>query len=77
MTGVEAVVSGAFLVDLMPFRMFQMKAQSSGSLTSFQVRFIPSWVPGAVFKRKALRWGQLAEDSSQLPFQETRKHVVS
>lgn len=41
------------------------------------VKYIPSWFPGADFKRKAKLWRQESEDMLNLPFQEVKILSVS
>ncbi|KAJ7065498.1 cytochrome P450 [Mycena amicta] len=40
------------------------------------LKYVPSWFPGADFKRRAARWRKVRLDSVELPFEETRKNVM-
>ncbi|KAJ7065511.1 cytochrome P450 [Mycena amicta] len=40
------------------------------------LKYVPSWFPGAGFKRQAARWRKVRLDSVELPFEETRKNMM-
>jgi hypothetical protein len=41
------------------------------------VKYIPEWIPGAGFKRKARVWGKGMLDMCTTPFNDTYKSFVS
>ncbi|KAF7338938.1 Cytochrome P450 [Mycena venus] len=40
------------------------------------LKYVPSWVPGAEFKRKATYWGKFALDLVEIPFAEAKRRMV-
>jgi len=40
------------------------------------LKYIPSWVPGAAFKRKAKEWKSYAADMMNVPFEAAEKAIV-
>ncbi|KIJ31421.1 hypothetical protein M422DRAFT_185980, partial [Sphaerobolus stellatus SS14] len=40
------------------------------------MKYIPAWVPGAVFKRKGLEWAKCISDMNELPFQATKAAML-
>lgn len=76
LTGVvEALVPGAFLVDLFPIRELMKIYICSYSRGS--VRYIPAWFPGASFMRKTIKWEKQLEDMSRMPYELARAEFVS
>lgn len=57
---IEAVIPGAFLVDMLPF-----------------LKYVPAWVPGAGFQKKALRWKEFGRAMVEIPFAVTKANIVS
>ncbi|KAJ7625670.1 cytochrome P450 [Roridomyces roridus] len=41
------------------------------------LKYVPSWLPGAGFKRKAQEWRKLSWDMAELPFAETKRQMAS
>ncbi|KAJ7625702.1 cytochrome P450 [Roridomyces roridus] len=41
------------------------------------LKYVPSWFPGAGFKRKAQEWRKLSWDMAELPFAETKRQMAS
>lgn len=41
------------------------------------LKFVPAWVPGAGFQRKALQWRRLLEDVFEKPYDLLKKQMVS
>ncbi|KAK6977688.1 cytochrome P450 [Favolaschia claudopus] len=39
------------------------------------LRYVPDWVPGAGFKRKAKEWKKFASDLVEVPFKETQRNM--
>lgn len=73
---------GVWVVDMFPFC-----ASSSPSLwkkpglvshdRNTTVRYIPSWFPGARFKRYAVEWKKLIEDFVNEPHEDCKQKIVS
>ncbi|KAJ7065515.1 cytochrome P450, partial [Mycena amicta] len=40
------------------------------------LKYVPSWFPGAGFKRRAARWRKVTLDAVETPFEETRKNMM-
>ncbi|KAJ7065512.1 cytochrome P450 [Mycena amicta] len=40
------------------------------------LKYVPSWFPGAGFKRRAARWRKVTQEVLELPFEETRKNMM-
>ncbi|KAJ6549908.1 cytochrome P450 [Mycena capillaripes] len=40
------------------------------------LKYVPSWVPGAEFKRKAAYWRKLALDLVEIPFAEAKRRMI-
>jgi len=72
--GTEGLLPGAFLVDLIPISMLQN--QRFLVLISQRVRYIPEWIPGASFKRKANKWRVEIEKCCEAPYDATRRTIV-
>lgn len=41
------------------------------------MRYVPAWVPGAGFKRKAQDWKKEVEDMVELPYKAAKEQIVS
>ncbi|KAJ7167269.1 cytochrome P450 [Mycena crocata] len=41
------------------------------------LRYVPSWMPGAQFKRDAHAWKKLARDMREVPYAETKRQIES
>ncbi|KAF7331139.1 hypothetical protein MSAN_02443500 [Mycena sanguinolenta] len=41
------------------------------------LKYVPTWIPGAEFKRKAIEWKKIGQDLLQLPFIETKKNIAT
>ncbi|KAJ7924303.1 cytochrome P450 [Mycena leptocephala] len=41
------------------------------------LKYIPSWFPGAGFKRQANKWREVTRQSVRVPFEETKRRIVS
>lgn len=41
------------------------------------MKYIPAWLPGASFKRKALEWRQMNQSMLNLPFDMVKQRMVS
>lgn len=40
------------------------------------LKYVPEWMPGAGFKRKAREWKALADAMCELPFQAAKRNIV-
>jgi hypothetical protein len=57
MLGVDATcAAGAWLVDLIPQRQPSFRCGVIALSDCFQVRYLPSWLPGTGFKATAEKW---------------------
>jgi hypothetical protein len=66
---------GLFLVDLFPPRMF-IPCDLVSKLIIISVKHIPSWLPGADFKRKAARWHPMSVEFKTAPFEHVQRNMV-
>jgi hypothetical protein len=41
------------------------------------LKYVPSWMPGAGFKRQAEIWKKDVDDLYNLPFEVTKRNIVS
>ncbi|KAF7373039.1 Cytochrome P450 [Mycena sanguinolenta] len=41
------------------------------------LKYVPNWIPGAEFKRKAVEWKRIAQDLLQLPFTEAKQNMAT
>ena len=70
-----AGLPGAFLVDTLPIRM----SYSSLLFISDQalsVKYVPEWIPGAGFQRRARVWRKSAVEMNTLPFEAVNQALV-
>lgn len=77
----DAIELGNFKVNLFPFREFDV-IYSSSLVYSYccqlgVVRHIPSWFPGADFKRTAARWRERLGIAISSPFDRVKADMVS
>ncbi len=69
---------GSVLVDFFPARMSVLARSRTSSDSSFHpVRHIPTWMPGAGFKRHALRTRVKVRIMHDTPYEMVRKAMVS
>lgn len=40
------------------------------------LKYVPSWMPGADFKRQAKEWRELSRNFVETPFMETKRNMV-
>jgi len=75
----QASVPGAWLVDIFPVRESesQLMANSLLTRTTPQVRYVPSWMPGATFKVKAAQWRDAHLQLLNVPFNMVKEQMVS
>ncbi|KAG2041576.1 cytochrome P450 [Suillus americanus] len=75
---VEALTPGATVVmETFPFRMFTYPTIACGYIsTAVLVLQLPSWFPGAKFKRASLECLKAAHDVKEIPFQDVKERMV-
>jgi hypothetical protein len=66
---------GAFLVDVFPWRKSFIPSSSRCSL-GFSVKYVPDWVPGAGFQKKAKYWRKIVDDCAEEPYNYIKELVV-
>lgn len=72
--------AGAYLVDYIPIRELHISSFSSSRSKNRPisiVKHIPSWLPGATFKRQAAEWKKATDAMVERPFKAVRKAMVS
>lgn len=75
-----AVVPGAFLVDVIPAREHSIHYTTphfSILTTRCAVKYVPSWMPGAGFKRKALLWSEDPKALVETAYGRVKRDMVS
>lgn len=73
---VLSVTNPGWLVDLLPIRAWNRAPIREAFDPRGVVRFLPSWMPGASFKRSAKQWRKTVALSRQRPWNWTRRQVV-
>ena len=73
---------GVWAVDIFPFcaSAFSLCVERMVSVShdwNITVRHIPSWFPGAGFKRSAVEWKKLIEDFVNEPHEDCKQKIVS
>lgn len=78
------VSPGATYVDIFPIRMSSRRiifcvlyADRAVKSHRYAVKYIPSWFPGAAFKRDAKRLRGLLETMTYRPFEQVKTNMVS
>ena len=72
----EAAVPDAFLVDRLPSRKHVALFALFVSRTYCLVKYVPEWMPGAGFKRKAREWRKLSQDMINKPYEMVKGKFV-
>ena len=72
----EVGAPNAFLVDVLPIRRF-FSLQFVLPSNSFSVRYVPSWLPGAGFKRKAQKYRKTIEAMLDRPYEYVQQQMVT
>lgn len=70
---------GVWAVDMMPWRESQsqlLMRHSHCNLFDLAVRFLPSWVPGAGFQKKATAWKKDFDELREAPFAAVKEMLV-
>lgn len=74
---VDAILPGAYLVDLVPLRTCLCARRSyHGSLPLGPVKYVPRWFPGAGFQRFAAAHRELTEEMLNKPMEEVERTLV-
>ena len=74
----EATKPGKWFVDIFPFReCLSFFFLDYSLICSLLVKYIPSWVPGAGFKKTAAQYRKINMEQTDLPFQFVIKGIVS
>lgn len=68
---------GAFLVDLLPIRMFHHGLLPIVTSDHIAVKHVPAWFPGADFKRKAAAWNACLQRTVNEPYNFVKSQIVS
>lgn len=71
-----ATVPGTFLVDTFPLREYLHVSPLSFFYHIPQVKYVPEWVPGAGFKKKAREWRALQEAVVNRPYNMVQEEMV-
>ena len=74
---IQAAIHGAYVVDYLPICEFKyVFFELIPHVVPGTVRYIPSWFPGAKFKRDAIEWRQDSVAMLQEPFNMIKKRMV-
>lgn len=70
---------GIWAVDVFPIRAFLSPVNPGlvNDSQNFAVRYLPSWFPGAGFKRSATKWKKLIEAFVREPYEDCIRKIVS
>lgn len=71
-----AMVTGAFMVDIVPIRTSSIKKVDCANDASFEVKYVPEWVPGAGFQRKAREWRATLHEMVERPHKLVKDQMV-
>ena len=74
----EVAIPGTYLVVSFTFgTMVVLKTVCLDAKDTIPIlKYVPSWMPGAGFKRKAKKWAKDVEDMINLPFEKAKKLIV-
>ena len=75
----EVIEPGRFLVDILPFCMFSQSGFNADFFYDcgfYIVQYVPTWFPGAGFKRLLYGWRQNMYNARDGPFYEARDAYV-
>lgn len=73
----KAAAPGAFLVDVFPCCECCSRARWYPTDYNATVKYIPAWVPGAGFQKKAANWKNYVMEMRDAPFTAVQKALVS
>lgn len=71
-----ASTPGKYLVDTIPIRTSFVGTQALHNIHQTLVKYVPSWFPGASFKRRAVEWKKLTYAMINLPFNLALSSIV-
>lgn len=70
-------IPGQFLVVSPPRLVYIRSITTSSSQDTIPaLQYVPSWFPGADFKRKAEKWRTVMRELLERPFQEAKRNIV-
>jgi hypothetical protein len=72
----RAGLFGTYLVDYIPICECPSVYFTCSCQTSISVKHIPTWFPGADFKRKARKWKELTLAMKHWPYDLTKQRIV-
>lgn len=67
---------GLWAVDILPFREHHVSRACTGSIVSL-VKYLPTWFPGASFKRNAALWKAKIQEFVDKPYEYVLEEIVS
>jgi hypothetical protein len=73
---VTAATPGAFFVDIFPWCKYGSEARRCQTDQHMAVKYLPEWMPGAGFKKKAT-WKESVFEMRDAPFEAVQKALVS
>ena len=73
----HAGIFGTYLVDYIPLCTRTRLSSIYTAETVSAVRHVPTWMPGAAFKRKALEWRKLNRAMLNEPYEMVKERTVS
>lgn len=72
-----ATAPGIYYVDFVPLSKLLARSSMSKDTNTFTVKYIPSWLPGAGFKRKAKKYAVVLRDLVETPHNYVKSQLVS
>ena len=72
-----ATAPGIYYVDFVPLSKSLARSSVSYDTNTFTVKYIPSWLPGAGFKRKAKKYAIVLRDLVEIPHNYVKSQLVS
>lgn len=74
----QASLPGAFLVDTLPIRESLIDGPCKESaIDAITVQYLPEWLPGNNWRRKAAQWRQTLLEMADWPFEKSRQLLVT
>jgi hypothetical protein len=68
---------GSYLVDVLPIRMSHDIHRTLSALTTYLVKYLPEWFPGAHFQKEAKMWRISIMKTLHEPFNTVKDRIVS
>ena len=72
-----ATAPGIYYVDIVPLSKSSARASVSKDVNTSTVKYIPSWLPGAGFRRKAKEYASVLQDLVERPHNYVKSQLVS